>query len=216
MVKVLPNGMLVGRKGDLVYYVRDGKQCVRIYVAPKNPNSVGQQIHRAKMKASGVFISQFKQVIAIGYQKGDSNVTPYNEAVKYHFANAMEDITQPKDEKKVYRVITDKIKLSRGLIQAPEIYSCTRTGQEIELTWNPVLGQVHNHYNDSLALVAYIPGKRVHIEFNTGSRQRGICKVVLPKGYTEPANLWVFYWNSLLSTRPGIERVSDSVWLGEV
>lgn len=216
MAKVLKNGLLSGRVGNLVYFVINGRQYVRAWVKPANPRTPSQLRHRAKMKACAQFLSQFKSVLMIGYQGASPEVEAYNEAAKYHMAYALEEATSPVPDEYLFRVVPERVKLSRGYIEQPQILSIERTGQEIELAWNPELGPVTNRNTDALAVVAYAPGKRPFTEFHTGTRITGFGILSLPIEFTEPAQLWAFFWNGQRSVEPDRKNVSDSVFLGMV
>jgi hypothetical protein len=214
MAKVLSNGLISGRVGNLVYYVKDGKQFVKMYTEPKDAKTPKQMFNRAKMRDCSKFFKQFNKVISIGYQSYGSALKLFNQVVKYHMANAMEETTAEGNTEYAFRVVPEKVILSEGLIQEPEIINCLRTKQEIELTWHSHIGKVPNRHTDSLALVAYSEGKPVHAEFHAGLRRQGSIVATLPNGYTDPVHLWTFYWNGEKQSKPGKEKVSGSVYLG--
>lgn len=214
MAKVLKNGLLSGRVGNLVYFVINGKQYVRAWVKPSNPRTPLQKRHRAKMMTCGKFFGPLKSVILIGYQGTTGDLEEYNESTKYHLATALEETTPPDSEDYSFRVIPEKVKLSRGDIQKPEIFSCTRTGNELTLTWNSELGRVSNRLTDTIALVACIPGKSVFTDFHVGTRKEGTGTLILPKEFKVPALIWVFYWNGQKGAEPDRRNVSDSVYIG--
>jgi hypothetical protein len=213
MAKVLSNGLLKGRVGNLIYYVRNGVQYVRIGTAPNDPKTDKQMRHRAKMRDSGKFFKQFDKVIKIGYQSYGTPLRIFNQVVKYHLANAIEETTPAGKGEYAFRVIPEKVVLAEGKIHAPEIDSCQRTGQDLDLAWNPRIGPVPNRHTDSIALIAYSEGKAVHAEFHAGLRRQGTSKVILPNQYTNPVHLWAFYWNGE-KTKANEESVSGSVYLG--
>lgn len=216
MALITNNGLYSGRLGNLIYYIIDGKQYVRTFVVPNNPRTPRQQQHRCKIKTCGEYLRNFKKVIHIGYQGTPGRYQEYNEATQYHLMYAMEETTPENSEEFSFRVVPEKVRLSRGDIKQPEIYSCVRTGHTINLTWNPVLGTYSNRLTDAMAVVAYIPGKKVATNFLTGTRSDGSGIMLLPPDYTEPAMLWAFFWNGQRSAEPDRRNVSDSVYLGEV
>ncbi len=213
MAKLLKNGLMSGKIGSLVYYVINGKQYVRNYVIPDNPNTPAQHRHRTKIKVCGKFISKFKTAILVGYQ-GFPTGEAFSEAMKYHMANAMEDTTPHNSVDPTFKLIPEKIVLSVGIVQAPEITTCSRNGRIIELTWNPTLGHVPNRHTDALAVIAFIEGKKAFTNFYTGTRDDGTGKVMLPFDFHEPVHLWTFYWNGQKSEERNKENVSDSIYLG--
>lgn len=214
MAKVLKNGLLSGRVGNLVYFVMNGKQYVRAWVKPANPKTPPQLRHRARVRACSQFLGPFKSVLMIGYQGASLELEEYNEAAKYLMAYALEETTPPEPGEYLFKVIPERVKLSRGHIEKPEILSIERTGQELKLTWNPELGPVTNRNTDALAVVAYVPGRRPFTEYHTGTRLTGFGTLTLPNEYTEPTHLWAFFWNGQRSVEPDKKNVSDSVYLG--
>lgn len=215
MAKVV-NGLLVGRMGNMVYYVVNGVQYSRIYVKPKNPKTTQQQVRRKKIQVCTKFLKNFWEVIKIGYPSQDIAIKKFNEAFNYHMDNAMEEFTLPDSTETSFRVIPEKVQLAAGLINAPEIYSCQRNDRQIELTWNPKLGPLPNLYSDQVVLTAYIPGQKAFVEFYMGTRKQGGGTVELPIYFSQPVHLWVFYWNSEQKRKALKERISNSVYLGVV
>jgi len=214
MARVLSNGLISGRVGNLIYYVRDGKQYVRIAKAPNDPKTEKQLRHRAKVRDSGKFFKQFDKVIKLGYQSYGPPLRIFNQVVKYHLANAMEETAPVGKAKYSFRVVPEKVVLAEGNIHSPQIDSCQRIGQEIDLSWNPEIGPVPNRHTDSLALIAYSEGNLVYAEFHAGLRRQGASKVTLPKQYADPVHLWAFYWNGEKGMSASLDNVSDSVYLG--
>ncbi len=214
MAKVLSNGLFKGRMGNLVYYVKDGIQYAKIYSPPNDPKTDNQLRHRAKIRAIGQYFKEFKQVIGIGYQSHGAPLKIFNEVLKYHLVNAIEETQSTGKNKFKYRVIPEKVQLAVGLINAPEILNSKRNGQEIDLTWETALGKVPNRQTDSLAIVAFTEGLAVHVDYHAGIRQQGSSKVELPDKYTNPVHLWAFYWNGEKQAGASEDKVSNSVYLG--
>jgi len=141
-------------------------------------------------------------------------MTAYSEAMQYHLFNAIQQVAQPEGEPPLFEIIIEKAQLSRGYIDTPRIYNCTREGREINLTYDDQLGYEYNRYYDVLMIVAFIPGRKVVTEFNAGTRRSGTGKMILPVEYTEPAHLWALYHNNQKSSRPNKDHISNSVYLG--
>jgi len=216
MAKVLKNGLLSGRVGNLVYFVINGKQYVRTWAKPSDPGTPAQRRQRAKMRTCAKFFSPLKNVIRIGYQGGSKDLEQFNECTRYHMENAMEDVTESGSTDFTFRVIPQKVKLSRGHIPWPEVISCERTGRELSLTWDPDLGIQSNQRNDSLVVVGYIPGKKPFVDFHSGTRAAGAATVILPNDFSSPAYVWGFYLSVSRSSRGDKWNVSDSVYLGNL
>lgn len=213
MASINSDGSLHGKHGNSVYYKRKGKTIVRAYVPHKESKTLKQLNQRAKLKAASAWLKQFKKIINLGYQGPAEAVTPMNEAISWHVLNALLEITPSDSPEPVFKVDTEKAMLSRGTIEPPDIYTCIRTAQTLSLTWNNALGDVPNRLYDNLVLVAYIPGKRVYVDYFVGDRQTGEGTTILPDELDTEVYVWVFYLNGQKSVVAGKENVSDSVYL---
>lgn len=73
-------GRTSGKLGDLVGYVRGGKQFARVYVPHiSNPNTERQQVSRKKMAVVSDFGRALSRVLAVGYgADANSRVSPRN------------------------------------------------------------------------------------------------------------------------------------------
>lgn len=214
MAKVDGFGHISGKLGDQVYYYHKGKTYVRKFTKAKDANTPKQQVQRARMRAVNKFLAPFRDVIRIGYQTSNDKMTAYGEAVQYHLLNALQQVPTQEGETPLFEIIMDDVQLSRGNINMPHMYTYSRTGQELDFTYSANLGIQSNRYYDVLMTVAYIPGKKVQLEYNTGTRRSGIGKMILPPDYTEPAHVWVLYHNNEKSSRPNKDHISHSVYLG--
>lgn len=214
MAKVLSNGLFKGRMGNFVYYVKDGVQYVKMYSPPNDPKTDAQLRHRAKIRDISKFFKEFKQVIRIGYQSHGSPLKIFNQVLKYHLANAIEETAPTSKHEFKYKVIPEKVQLAMGLINVPEILNCQRNRQEIDLTWKSNLGPVPNRNTDALAIVAFTEGLSVHFDFHAGMRHQGSSKLLLPEQYINPVNLWAFYWNGEKQANASEGKVSNSIYLG--
>lgn len=207
-------GNISGKVGDMVYYYHKGKTYVRKYSKGRDANTPKQQVQRARMRAANKFLSPFRDILRIGYQTAYDKMGPYGEAMQYHLFNALQQVAQPEGEPPLFEIIIEKTQLSRGYIESPRVTGCTRDGREISLTYDNQLGYEYNRYFDVLMVVAYIPGRKVVVEFNAGTRRSGTGKMTLPMDYTEPTHLWVLYHNNEKSSRPNKDHISNSVYLG--
>lgn len=211
MAKVI-NGLLSGKVGNLIYFIIEGKQFVRAYVKPDNPGTPGQRRQRARIKTCSKFMSQMKNAVMIGYQGRKTDA--FCEAMKYNMANALEETTPPETTDFSFKPVPEKVMLSQGNINYPLILSCIREGDIISITWDDDLGQYPNRYTDVMAMAAWVPGLKAHIQLNTGMREAGAGQITLPLGFTGEVHLWCFYWNGEKGLRGNKNNVSNSVYLG--
>lgn len=211
---IIKDGLLSGRLGNKVYYVVDGKSCVRVYCKQKESNTYKQQVQRAKITAVTKFLSKFRTIFKIGYQDSNDKMSEFNQAIKFHYHNALNEISQPGGESPEFEIDINKVILSRGYIVKPEVIDCSRDGRQINLTWDNKLGELTNRYHDVIVMVAYTDGLKAVADFNVGTRQVGHGAMVLPPEFLKPVHLWVFYHNAQRSNEASKDYVSDSVYLG--
>jgi hypothetical protein len=210
----IKNGLLSGKLGNKVYYIRNGKSYVRIYVRGTPSNTYQQLLQRAKFGTTTRFLAKFRPVIKKGFQGSDFIGHEFTEAMQYHLTNALNQIPQPEGKIPRFEIDINKVLLSRGTIVKPEVLNCSREGRQITLTWNNNLGEITNRYHDVIVMVAYAEGLKPVANFNVGTRQEGAGIMTLPPEFLKPVHLWVFYHNAQRSNEPSKEYVSDSVYLG--
>ena len=121
MATINSDGSLNGKHGNSVYYKRKGKTIVRTYVPHKESNTPNQLKQQARFKGVSAFLKQFKKVINVGYQGSAETDTPMNEAISWHLKNATTQISQPPDKEPVFTVLPEKLRLSRGSIEPPDM-----------------------------------------------------------------------------------------------
>lgn len=212
MARVLPNGLIVGRIGNLIHYVVDGIQFVRIAGEAEDPRTEKQLRSRAKMRVWSFLLNSYKPAFIVGYPAKQAALFDRKEAARYNMEFAIETSFDTEKHEATGLLIPEKVKLSRGNITPPEINSCIRNGQDLELTWNPALGPLPNLFTDKLAVAAYVPGKEPFVKQIAGIRQQGHVKITLPDYENEPVHLWAFYWNDEVSKRQLKDRASEVVY----
>ncbi|HLN52519.1 MAG TPA: DUF6266 family protein [Lentimicrobium sp.] len=215
MARINPDGTYSGKVGNVVYFRRNGKTFMKEYKKPTDPKKPSQMSQRAKLTVASGFLSGFRKIIDTGYQGTETHSTGYQEALEYHMEHALREITAAGSEKPDFEVSIDKVKLSRGLIDTPQVDSCERAGNKILLNWVPTLGGIHNRLYDSLALVAYNQQTGVTVNYHVGCRDDGSGSTLLPDEFTEPVHLWVFYLNQEKNRQKHKQNVSGSIYLGE-
>ncbi|MGE5446772.1 MAG: DUF6266 family protein, partial [Bacteroidales bacterium] len=177
---IIKNGLISGKLGNKVYYVKDGKSYVRIYVKSKDSNTYKQQLQRAKFGTTTKFLKNFRSPIKIGFQGSKYIDHEFAEAMQYHFNNALIEIPQSEGVCPKFEIDINKVILSRGNIVKPEILNCSREGHQIKLTWDNQLGEITNRYHDVIVMVAYMPGIKAVANFNIGTREEGEGVMNLP------------------------------------
>lgn len=216
MATINSDGSLNGKHGNSVYYKRNGKNIVRAYVPHKKSNTTNQLKQQAKLRSVMECLKKFRKVINLGYQGASEPLTPMNEAISWHLLHATTEITQPLGNVPIFNILPEKLKLSRGNIEPPDIISITRTNNSITLVWKNALGEVPNRLYDNMVLTAYLPSDKVYFDVHVGERKTGTGIAILPNELSAQVHLWVFYLNVQKKVIPSKENVSDSVYLGVI
>ncbi len=213
MAKVLPNGLVSGACGELVYYSLNGKQCSRIRNRNRKMNSPKQKYNQKKLATVNKFVSQMVDVVKIGWH--DKYSHHFQKAVGYHMKNAVETCASNCEDEPVFTVNIEKVLLSKGKIPPPVITSIIRDKYVIEIYWQTKLLTEEYRTSDSLVLVAWKKGLKAKAYLDLGNRGKGKGKVVLPFEFEGPVQLWAFYRNFNYEKPSDEMNVSDSVYLGE-
>lgn len=215
MAKVLPNGLVSGACGELVYYALNGKQCSRIRNRNRNTNSLKQKFYQKKMATVGKFMSQMLDVVKIGWH--DKHSHHFQKAVGYHMKNAVETCpANGMEDSQEFIVNIEKVLLSKGKIPPPEITTITRQNYVIEFSWQTELLTEEYRKSDSMVLVVWKQGLKAKAYTGLGNRIKGKGKIVLPFEFEGTVNIWAFYRNHIFENLLSEMNVSNSVYLGEV
>ncbi len=215
MAKGLPGGQMTGIVGNLVFFVKNGKQCSRIHVKSNKSKTTKQHNQRAKFQVASRFVSQMLDVVKIGWPTEKSQ--HFNKAVSYHYNHALES-TEPGSEmsKEEFRVNIEKVMMAKGEMPPPVITSLTRNNYEIEISWQTELLSEDYRASDSIVLAVWKPGIKAQVFTDLGNRINGHAKQVLPYEFQGKVHLWVFFKNNVHKSKKPEKNVSDSVYLGEV
>lgn len=84
-------GQNSGKIGNLVYYMRNGKQIVRKIGANTKPPTAAQKENRLRMGLANVFCKAVKPFVDYGFagQTLGRDIYPYHVAIGYHKTNAI-------------------------------------------------------------------------------------------------------------------------------
>lgn len=217
MARIDDEGNMHGHAGDFIYYVRNGKKYMKIYTPQvKQPNTATQVAQKERLALCSRFTSDIKRIINIGYQAS----TMYNSAIEsnsYHIKNAIktEDIMEGDTIRKSLQFDYSKAKVSRGLIDQPEFLSVEILEHGIKLSWKPTLGSIHTRFYDTLVALLYTPGTKAHPVYNVGTRESGGGIIEYPRYFKGTMHLWVFWHNPNKCQEQSLEKISDSLYMGE-
>jgi hypothetical protein len=201
-----------GSIGNLVVYPLGEINVIRTKPAYVNDaKSEKQLIHRAKIKLASRFTKEFYKFIQIGYQETTMDY-PSNEARSYLMRNCF-DLT-PSGPKMLYPLV----KISRGNIKKPENCVVSTTDDQMQISWKKPEKKDYTDPSDKVmvALLAEEEDALVSHQISTTAfRKDGSVTLDIP-AHNNPLQVWMFFSNSDVAVGESKDKISDSVWVGEV
>lgn len=206
------NGM-GGSLGNVVHYMRKGKQCARMKTANFHDAQTPQQLaHRAKMKLTAKMVRVCLRAIQIGYQASDKD-SPSNEFRSFVMKNCFVTGDQ------LPYIDHSKVMLSRGCLVPPRKTALTFENSKATVTWeNEKFDGELLDLNDKVMIVMYredsqsVDSRFLH---NTWSRSDKTVTFTIEKHNT-PWHLWMFFHNAEKAVGESRKKISDSVYLGKI
>lgn len=199
---VMKGGLLYGRVGTQLYYVRNGKQLVRS-VSQRKGKTVSSKlsIQQTNLAMVTQFLSPLKEIVRQTCVPYHNKMSGMNRAVSQVFGEAL----IIKNES--YIIDPSKVKVSRGSLTMPLIIDFKLEDRNVFISWTV------NSYNNYLKvyLIAYNVKERV-IQLSNGGEiyHGGQLSMML----NEEIVSGTFHLYAYLSNRMGTS-FSDSVYLGE-
>ena len=203
MAKVM-NGLVIGRVGHLVYYVRDGQQCVRT-LAPKQkkPQSPAQLLQQAKFTAMQQWLTPLKDYFRAFPVKGLS---------KAAFSSSIRQACTAEGSK--VGIDASKMVLTQGPLCAMEGGAFTLEGRTLHLSWNDNTRLIMSDATDRLVWLLYNPDTMTYLSDLGAQRMphrfERHCSIELPATAKGSYHLYATFCNIHGNA------ISDSVYLGEV
>lgn len=198
-----------GSLGPVIYYIRNGKKCMRLKpVYVKNPKTKGQTHHRNKIRMAGRLVKELRKFIDIGYQASDFDM-PMNEARQYIIRNCFNN--------NIENTALDysKVMIARGELAKPEETTVTIENNSAHITWKtPVKGD-YTSGDDKVMIAIYSDEGSEPLNqmvSNAAYRKAGAVTVSLPI-HDQPLHLWMFYYQPDYCAGESRKKVSDSVYL---
>ena len=149
------NGKGRGRVGNLVYYIRNGKQIVRKIGVSTKPPSDAQKENRLRMKISNAFCMLTRPFIDYGFaaQVVGRDLSTFNVAVSYNKMNAIQG------EYPNLSLDYSRVLLAEGsLLQADDVQvKIVETG--LEFSWHVAPNLQWPENTDQVMLLAIFPNK---------------------------------------------------------
>lgn len=201
-----------GSIGNLTFYKIGSKNVIRIKPAyVQDCKSEKQLNHRAKIKIASRFTRELYKFIQIGYQATTMDY-PSNEARSYLIRNCF-DVT-PDGPKLLYPLVM----ISRGNIKKPENCILSIIDGQMQITWEKPEKKDNTNPSDKV-MVAMLAEEEDSLNCQqistTAFRKDGVVSLDIPE-HTNPLQIWMFFSNSEAAVGESKDKISDSVWIGEV
>lgn len=205
---ILRGGALHGKVGNLVYYVRNGKPCVRAMPkpTPKEP-TVAQLAQRLRMKLATQFLGPLGPMLENTFRPFDrKRMSGLNHATRHTLANAIGG-----DYPDLY-IQAEQVLVSSGALPKLREPELALTGDcQLTLTWAPAHTTFIDN-DDVVFLLVYNPTNRM-VVLSPEDSCRGSGQLTLEVGqdvFNEGAYCYGFLRDRLR------RKVADSVFLGEI
>lgn len=203
MAKVI-NGHLEGRVGNLVYYLNDGKQCVRTLPSKmKNPQSPAQVLQRQKFAAVQQWLSPLRDFLR-SYRK--PNIFHQIAGINIKCAAVAKEGNVNVDPAKAV--------LSTGNLAPMVGASLKQESGSIRLGWNDNSDLIMSNSTDRLVYLIYNPQAMCFISnidhCHVPHRFERHCTIALPPEAKGTYHVYAMFFNAYRT------ECSDSTYLGEV
>jgi hypothetical protein len=206
---ILKNGMLgnySGKMGNLVFYIRNGKQVVRTIGKITKPATTAQLQNRKEMAVTMAFLKPLTEFINAGFGLAAAKTTKsaYNLAVSYQKMNAISG-TYPDTV-----IAYEKVRVTQGMMFAALDPAVELTPTGLSFTWSCPAGLNWPRPYDQVMLLACFPAQEKVIYLLAGA-SRAQCADTL----TIPAELINEYMEVYLSFVAQDRRsIGNSTYMG--
>lgn len=206
---ILRNGIAgnySGKIGNLVFYVRNGKQVVRTTGKMTKPPTEGQLKNRKELKVVIDFLKPIKEFINAGFAlaaKGTTKI-PHNLAVSHNKRYALQGI-YPDVEMDYTKVLVTQGKI-------PDVSDCNveLTAEGLHFTWTCTNNLNWPRDSDQVMLLAYFPVLEKAI-YQLAGVKRLVCAETLSIG-TGMLNEYMEVYISFVSADR--KAITNSIYLG--
>ena len=187
-----------GRIGNVIFYQRNGKQCIRI--APnkvKNPRTPAQQLQRAKMVAVSQWLQPLKDVLRLGYIEGTPGYH-FNRAIKalHHDALVVDEGSEP-------HIDPSKALIAQGTLTPMTGGAAAQEGAALRISWSVGEKTARSHVDDKLVWVLYNEneGKVIsNVKISPKpKRHTGECLIDLSTAKAGTYHLYAFFINNKMT-----------------
>lgn len=203
-----PLGFIYGKLGNLVYYVKDGKQLVREKGKITKLPSVAQLQNRMELAVAVAFVKPLVEFIKVGYtvweQDLDKGKTPYNLAVSYNKINAVTGVN-PDVTIDYTKALVAKGRLKQAVLPGIELKE-----NGLQFSWESPEYYDWSYYQDEVMMLAYFPELKQGV-YELAGAKRMECKDFLPL----PAELTTKHMEVYISfVSNNRKRTANSTYLG--
>jgi hypothetical protein len=168
--RIGPFGFLNGKVGNMVYYVKDGKQIVRGKGKTTTPPSAAQLQNRAEMAAAVAFVKPVVEFVNVGFtvskQDFETGKGPFNLAVGYNKINAVTGIN-PDVTIDYAKALVAKGQLKMAIDSDVELKT-----NGLQFTWGMASNGDWLYDQDEVMMLAYFPELKQGIYELAGAKRR--------------------------------------------
>lgn len=208
MARVDKNGIISGKVNGMIYYNRNGKQCVKGMCAnPTDPQTIAQLTQRDKQKLAAAFLRCTRYLIKIGYQKSQKS-TPAHEFMSHLVKEAVKGVYPNQ------YIDYSLCRISRGKIPAPAEITVEKQYSSLSLSWKADLRHAESLKTDHLVVLIINLAGESFIDYKLATRQDESATLNLPESFNDKVHAWGFYHNPDKFPFESREKVSDSIYLG--
>lgn len=197
-------GLMTGRVGDMVFYVLNGKQVVRMVGKSAKAPTEKQLTARMQMAVVSGFLKHLVEYLNVGFGPDvidDENA--YNAAMRYNRKHALSGV-YPDIFLDYSKVLVSKGDLPGAAGAVVELLS-----DGLHFTWTNPAELPYPRGNDQVMLLAYFPSLNSAIYLlEAGSREEGVALLPVPSDLL--AEHMEVYMSFAAADR---KSVSDSIYL---
>jgi hypothetical protein len=203
-------GLIQGKIGNMVYYVKNGKQMVREAGKMTKPPTLPQLQNRMGLAVTVAFLRPLTEFINVGfivsakdYHKGK---TPYNLAVAYNKPNAVMGAYPD--------VVMDfaKVLVTNGNVDMAMLPAMALTDEGIRFDWLCPEDTIWPRQTDEVMMLAYFPDLAKAVYITAGAKRRA-CTDLLALPEELLAEYMEVYISFVANDRKSAAR---STYLGRV
>lgn len=200
------NGLFIGKVGNTVSYMLNGKYVMRTISKYTKKRSLKQLANQMSMKLTTRFLTSMKPFIQIGYglKATGTDKSAYNLATSQVKTEAI------RGEYPGQCIDYSRVMLSKGTVPAPTGVSISKADRGIWFKWNPEQSGPYRRQEDSVMILLYFPETNSCLyTFHAAKRADGSCFFELPDIYLNaPTEAYISF-----KQNDG-KAVSDSVYAG--